>query len=64
MLNIHHEVGKWVHRINLSLHTLDQEQYNDITQTKTKIEHIIYNIELMRKLYPNLLIRLNATVVK
>lgn len=64
LLNMHHELGKWVHRINVSLHTLNQSQYADITQTKTKIEHIIYNIELMRKLYPNLLIRLNATVVK
>lgn len=64
LLNMHHEVGKWVHRINLSLHTLNQWQYRDITQTRTRLDHIISNIQLMRKLYPNLLIRINATVVK
>lgn len=64
LLNINHEVGKRINRINISLHTLNQWKYSDITQTRTKLEHIIYNIELMRKLYPNLLIRLNATVVK
>lgn len=64
LLHKHPEIGKRIKRINLSLHTLDQEQYADTTQTKTKISHIIDNITLMRKLYPNLLIRLNATVVK
>ncbi len=64
LLNIHHELGKRIHRINLSLHTLNQEKYSSLTQTRWRLEHIIYNIELMRKLYPNVLIRLNATVVK
>ena len=64
LLNRFHEIGEWLHRINISLHTLDQEQYQDITQTKTRLDHILNNIELMRNLYPNLQIRLNATVVK
>lgn len=64
LLNINHEVGRWIDRINLSLHTLNQWQYSDLTQTRTDLKHILNNIKIMRDLYPNLLIRLNATVVK
>lgn len=64
LLHKHPEIGKWIKRINISLHTLNQQQYSDITQTKINLNQIIDNIALMRKLYPNLLIRLNATIAK
>lgn len=64
LLHKYPEIGKRINRINVSLHTLDQQQYHDITETNIKIEQILKNIALMKKLHPNLIIRLNATVVK
>lgn len=64
LLHKHLDIGKWVDRINVSLHSLDQNQYKNITQTSTKIGHILSNIELIKQKYPKLNIRLNATIVK
>lgn len=64
LLDKHPDIGYRLDRINVSLHTLNQCEYSDLTQTNTKLTKIISNIELIKKLHPNLDIRLNATIVK
>lgn len=64
LLHRHLDIGKWLNRINISLHTLDQNQYSKLTQTNININHILSNIEKIKQQHPNLIIRLNATIVK
>jgi len=64
LLNKYTDIGKWIDRINISLHSLDQDKYSEITQTKIKIDHILTNIALIKKQHKSLIIRLNATIVK
>jgi len=64
LLDKNPEIGENLNRINISLHSLKQNEYQDITRTRIKIDHILANIALMKKNHPNLIIRLNATIVK
>lgn len=51
-------------RINISLHTLQQEIYETIIWKNVSIEHILSNILLMKNTYPNMDIRINSTLLK
>lgn len=64
LLDNYPEIGDYVKRINVSLHSLQQDEYEKITRTRIKVDHILANIALMKKLHPDLIIRLNATIVK
>jgi len=50
-------------RINISLHTLTQLEYQEITHTKMPVENIIDTIRLVRDAYPYLEICLNSTLI-
>lgn len=58
------EICKYINRINLSIHTVNSNNYEKIVCVKNTYNKVMDNIKLVRKLYPNMQIRLNATLVK
>ncbi len=64
MLDKKIEICKYINRINLSIHTLNSSNYEKIVCVKNTYNKVIDNIELVRKLYPNIQIRLNSTLIK
>lgn len=64
LLNRHVESLKHVNRINLSIHSLDKECYDSIVQKRDKLTEVLKNISAIRKIYPNLDIRLNKVNIK
>lgn len=58
------EICKYINRINLSIHTLDPNNYEKIVCVKNTYSKVINNIKKVRELYPNIEIRLNVTLVK
>lgn len=64
MLDKKIEICKYINRINLSIHTLNPNNYEKIVCVKNTYSKVIDNIEKVRKLYPNIEIRLNVTLVK
>lgn len=58
------DICKYLKRINLSIHTLNRESYEKIVCVKNTYNKVIENIKNVRKLYPNIEIRLNSTLVK
>ncbi len=58
------EVGNYLKRLNLSLHVLDKLEYEKIVQKKDTYEKVLVNLFAFREKYPNVEIRLNATLVK
>lgn len=55
---------KYVERINVSIHTMDECTYEAITNRKRVFQKVLENLRVVRGLYPNLEIRLNATPCK
>ncbi len=64
LINKHVETLADVDRINLSIHTLNKEKYDEIVQKKDKLNEVLKNISALRTIYPYLNIRLNAVIVK
>lgn len=64
LLSAHLPMLKYVDRINVSIHTLNDRTYERITGKKDMLEHVKENLKLIRSLYPNLRIRLNVTPCK
>lgn len=57
------EICNYVERINISLHTLNHNKYQQITNGNYSIEKIKSNISNLRKIFPNINIRLNCTLI-
>ena len=64
LLNRHVDALKYVDRINLSIHTLNKDTYDNLTQKQDKLKEVLKNIAAIRTVYPYLSIRLNAVIVK
>lgn len=64
LINKHVDILKYIDRINLSIHTLSKDKYDQITQKKDKLNEVLKNISAIRTVYPYLNIRLNAVIVK
>ena len=65
LLHQHIPVLRYVERINVSIHTLNFENYSKITGKKPEqLEAVKNNLQNVRKFYPNLAIRLNVTPCK
>ena len=60
----HEKVIPYIRRINLSLHSLDKEKYEQIINRKNKMEKILRNIAYLRNKYPNVDLRLNVVLTK
>lgn len=60
----HEKIIPYIKRINLSLHSLDKEKYEQIINRKDKMEKILRNIAYIRNKYPNVDLRLNVVLTK
>ena len=60
----HKKIIPHIERINLSLHTLDKEKYENIIGRKDKMDKILNNIAYIRNIYNNVDIRLNVVLIK
>ena len=65
LLHLHLPIMKYIERINVSIHTMDQEQYCKIIGRENKqLNEVKNNLQKLRELYPDLDIRLNVTPCK
>lgn len=53
-----------IDRLNVSIHTLNTNLYDQIVQRKNKLSRVIYNLSQLRNLNKDIDIRINMTVVK
>ncbi|MEI7562844.1 MAG: radical SAM protein [bacterium] len=58
------EILDHVDRMNISLHSTNQEIYETITNTKIPIQKIMQELALMKHKYPKVDFRVNATLVQ
>lgn len=62
LLHLHLPIVKYIERINVSIHTMNQEMYGKIIGREAeKLCMVKNNLQTVRALYPNLAIRLNVT---
>lgn len=65
LLHLHLPIMKYIERINVSIHTINQEMYGKIIgREEEKLCIVKNNLQTIRALYPNLSIRLNVTPCK
>lgn len=64
LLNKNVDILKYIHRINLSIHSLIPEQYDKIVRRKNKLNEVLKNISAIKNTYPNLNLRLNSVIIK
>lgn len=57
-------IGKYVERVNVSLHTLNKNKYESIVDKKNTLDNVIEGIKTFHYNNPEVEIRLNATIVK
>lgn len=55
---------KYISRINISIHTLDDCKYHEIIGKEDKFKKVLQNIAVIRNIYPELNIRLNSVIIK
>lgn len=58
------DVCKYIKKLNISLHSLEKNEYESIVRTNGTYEKVINNIKKIREKYPNLEINLNYAVTK
>lgn len=63
-LDKHINMLKYINRINLSVHTLDEEKYSNIIRRKDKLKKVKRNICNISNIYPSINIRLNCVIIK
>lgn len=63
LLDKKYKAIQYMDRVNISMHALQQQPYHQITNSAYTVDDILANIELLRQSYPNLHIRLNATLM-
>lgn len=64
LLNKQIEICKYLKKLNISIHSLDNEKYKKITGTNVNVEEIIQTIKDIKKIYPNLDITIDVTLLK
>lgn len=64
LLNKNFEIGKYISKINISLHTLEEKEYEKIVGKEDQFNVVINNIKEFRKMYPNIEINLNYALIK
>lgn len=63
-LDKHFEIGEYVDRINISIHTIDKTKYESLSHLKNSYDNVISNIKRLRTMYPTLDIVVNMTLLK
>ncbi len=63
-LNEKIEIGKYLDRINISLHALNDDEYKKIVRVDKGFEKVMNGLLNFRRLYPKVEIRLNATLIE
>lgn len=63
-LDKYSDIGKYINRINISLHTLDKKEYEKLNGKVNSYEKVIANIKKIRAMYPTLDIVINMTLLK
>lgn len=53
-----------IKRLNISIHSVNEEKYNKIIQRKNKLQKVIKNLYELRNINKNIEIRINMTIVK
>ncbi len=64
LLGKHINVGKYIKGINVSLHTLNSKNYEEIVRRNKVFEVLISNLKIFREIYPDVGICLNIALVK
>lgn len=60
----HFETLARIDRLNVSIHSFDEEKYNQITRRENKLNNVLSNLSQLRNLNQNVDIRINTTIVK
>lgn len=64
LLNKQIEICKYLKKLNISIHSLDNKKYKKITGTDVNVEEIIQTIKDIKRMYPNLDITIDVTLLK
>lgn len=64
LLNKNVDILKYIHRINLSIHSLISEKYDKIVRRKNKLNEVLRNISVIKNTYPDLNLRLNSVIIR
>ncbi len=64
LLNKNFEILKKIERLNVSIHSLDEEKYHKIIQKKDKLKKVLKNLYELRNQNEKIDIRINTTIVR
>lgn len=64
MLSSHLDICKYLEKLTISVHTMNNAKYQQITRNPYSIDLLKENLKSVRKHYPDLHIRFNCTLVK
>ncbi len=64
LLDNNMDIGNHIKRLNVSIHSLEKNQYEDIVRTENTYEKAIQNIREFRENHPNVEVRINTAFVK
>lgn len=57
-------IGNYLDRLNISIHSLSEKEYEKISRKKKVFHKVVYGLEQFRSKFANVKIRLNVTLVK
>lgn len=58
------KICKWLEKLTVSVHTTNNDQYQKVIGVPFNFSNLVNNLKLVRKYYPKINIRFNATLVK
>lgn len=58
------EIGNLLNKLNISVHSLNKEKFEELCGKKDSFEKVINNIKMFRTQYPTLNIGINTTIIK
>lgn len=58
------EIGSLLNKLNISVHSLNKEKFEELCGKKDSFEKVINNIKMFRAQYPTLNIGINTTIIK
>lgn len=64
LLSSRMEIGKYLDRVNVSIHSMEEEKYEQLVGVKGSFNQAKKSIKDFRKVYPNLPIAINTTCIR
>jgi len=58
------EIGNLLNKLNISVHSLNKEKFEELCGKRDSFEKVINNIKMFRAQYPTLNIGINTTIIK